>query len=100
MAKIVAGEKKWSVTIRCAHPVCGMGVNRVDGCFALIEIELEDIDHSTDWEGDTTFWVICPSCGQKLYPKWQIGDGPLNVILRTQENAERVPPNPDSDGYK
>ncbi len=90
MAKIVQGEQKWSAVIRCAHPVCGIGLNRVDGCFSLIRIELKDIQHSTDWEGDTTFWVDCPACGQKLYPEWQIGNGPLNVILSKENNARRT----------
>ena len=81
MAKVIEGNKEWSATIRCAHPVCGGRLNRVDGCFALIEIGLEDIKHSTDYDGDTSFWVHCPSCGQQLYPEWQIGSGPLNVVL-------------------
>ena len=89
MATIVEGNRTWSAVIRCADPVCGMGLNRVDGCFSLIEITLGDIQHRTDSDGDTYFWVICPSCGQKLYPKWQIGDGPLNVILRRKRNNRR-----------
>ncbi len=89
MARIIEGNKEWSATIRCAHPVCG-ALNRVDGCFALIEIGLHDIKHITDYEGDTSFWVICPACGQKLYPEWQIGRGPLNVILSRSQNRKGI----------
>ncbi len=78
MAKIVEGQSEWSAKIRCAQSVYGGG--RVDGCFAPIEIGLDDIESSRDYEGDWSFWVICPSCGQKLYPRWQIGDGPLEVV--------------------
>lgn len=88
MARLVQGNTSWSAVIRCAHPVC-CGLNRVDGCFALIEITLSDIRHRTDFEGDTTFWVDCPACGQKLYPEWQICNGPLNTILSKEENLRR-----------
>ncbi len=81
MAKIVEGKKEWSAVIRCAHPVSGFaGPHRVDGCFALIEITLDDIKGHRDCEGDWTFHVICPACGQKLYPEWQIGSGPLECV--------------------
>lgn len=79
MAKVVQGQSKWSAVIRCAHPVT-FGLYRVDGCFSLIEITLDDIQSHRDWEGDWTHWVDCPSCGQKLYVRWQIGDGPLRAI--------------------
>jgi len=82
VAKVVEGSDKWSATIRCAHPVCGIGLHRVDGCFARIEITHDDIHARKDWEGDWSFWVICPACGQKLYPKWQIGSGPFETIKK------------------
>jgi len=86
MATIVHGNKEWSAVIRCAHPVCGGGLYRVDGCFALIEITLDDIKSSVDYEGDRSYWVVCPSCGQTLYPEWQIGNGPLENSLKHNEN--------------
>lgn len=89
MAQIVAGEKKWAAVIRCAHPVCGYGLNRVDGCFAMIQIGLDDIQASKDYEGDWSFWVKCPSCGQTLYPKWQIGDGPLMIVQKQIQEGKR-----------
>ena len=88
MARILEGNKEWSAAIRCASAVCGGRLNRVDGCFALIEITLGDIKHSTDYEGDTSFWVVCPSCGQKLYPEWQIGKGPLEASLNLSRNRK------------
>lgn len=88
MAKIVSKERPWKAVIRCAHPVC-YGLYRVDGCFALFEIGLEDIDGSRDWEGDWTFWVTCPNCGQKLYPEWQIGDRPLEAVKERILNRKR-----------
>ena len=87
MAKIVEGPSEWSAVIRCAHPVCS-GLYRVDGCFAQIEIGLDDIHAHCDGDGDWSFWVFCPSCGQKLYPEWQIGKGPLEVV-KSRRNQRR-----------
>jgi hypothetical protein len=84
MAKIIEGAEKWSAVIRCAHPVYGGRLNRVDGCFSLIEITLEDIKHSRDFEGDISYWVECPSCSQKLYPEWQIGRAALENSLKNK----------------
>lgn len=86
MAKIVQGNKEWSAVIRCAQSVYNQA--RVDGCFAQIEIGLNDIQASCDCEGDWSFWVICPACGQKLYPEWQIGKGPLEVV-KSRRNQRR-----------
>ncbi len=84
MARVLEGtikvNEKWKATIRCAHPSCGFGLYRVDGCFALIEIELDDIQYRRDYEGDETCWVVCPACGQTLYPEWQIGAGPIRIV--------------------
>jgi|GEM_PF-3551255 len=82
MATVVEGQPEWSAVIRCAHPTCGCGLNRVDGCFALIAITPRDIKHSRDFEGGITFWVDCPACGQHLYPAWQVGKGPLENSLK------------------
>lgn len=88
MAKVISAEHEgWSARIRCAHPVCGYGTYRVDGCFAVIEITLEDIKSSVDYEGDWTFWVKCPNCGQTLHPKWQIGDGPLQLVIERKRRT-------------
>jgi len=80
MAKVVNGNEAWSAVIRCAHPTGFHSLHRVDGCFAQIEITLADIHGSRDYEGDWSFWVDCPACGQRLYPEWQIGSGPLEVV--------------------
>ena len=87
MATIVEGQKEWSAIIRCAHPSFG-SPHRVDGCFALIQITLADIKHTRDYEGDISFWVECPSCGQRLYPEWQVGRPPLANSLTV--NARRT----------
>ncbi|HBP00065.1 MAG: hypothetical protein UU48_C0003G0013 [Candidatus Uhrbacteria bacterium GW2011_GWF2_41_16] len=88
MATVIEGPQEWSTVIRCAHPVCGFGLHRVEGCFSLIRITLADIKHSTDYEGDTTFWVDCPCCGQRLYPEWQIGKGPLNNSMKINRKTK------------
>lgn len=79
MATIVEGQNKWTARIRCAHPVTGARLNRVDGCFSLIEITIEDLEGFRDCEGDWTVWTVCPGCGQRLYPEWQIGNGPIEI---------------------
>jgi len=82
MARVVEGSEKWKAHIRCAHPVCGGRLYRVDGCFSVIEITLDDIQGRRDSDGDWSFWVMCPSCGQMLYPEWQIGSGPLEIVKK------------------
>ena len=82
MAKVVQGKESWSAVICCAHPTGFFGLHRVDGCFAEIEITLNDFHGSRDWEGDWSLWVNCPACGQKLYPEWQIGKGPLEIVKK------------------
>ena len=78
MSRIVEGKEKWSAVIRCAHPCGGYGnLLRVDGCFALIEITLDDIEIKDDGDGSVWYETHCPACGQILYPAWQIGDGPM-----------------------
>lgn len=76
MARIVdesvAAPKEWKVIIRCAQPICGMGLHRVDGCFRLLEVSREDVFGHRDFEGDLSIWVNCPSCGTQLYFQWQL----------------------------
>jgi len=84
MSRIVEGKEKWSAVIRCAHPVMG-SPNRVDGCFALIEITLDDITVKDDGDGSRWFETQCPACGQILYPAWQIGNGPMIVKQEIQK---------------
>lgn len=81
MAKVVSkkAKKDWSAQIRCAQPVCGIGLHRVDGCFEIIEITFADIKSYTD-EGDIIFYIKCPNCKQQLYPKWQLGPGQSQVV--------------------
>lgn len=83
MAEIVEGPQEWSAVIRCAVPRC-YGTFRVDGCFAQIRITLDDLKVSRDWEGDVSCTTECPSCGTKIHPKWQIGDGPIDILLKRQ----------------
>lgn len=75
MAKIVEGNPVWKATIRCAQARCG-GTYRVDGCFAVIEIEASDLKSYTDSDGDTTLSCKCPSCKITLYPRWQLASLP------------------------
>lgn len=90
MAKMLEGQSAWSAKIRCAHPVCVGGLYRVDGCFGIIEISLDDIHGQKDSEGDWRFWVECPACKQVLYPQWQIGRGPLDaVVKRVQKGGKQ-----------
>lgn len=75
MAKVISGNHAWSAVIRCAESSYG---GKVDGCFSTIEISAEDIQKHTDWEGDTSYSVKCPACGQILYPYWQVGEEALS----------------------
>ena len=72
MARILEGTIKanetWKAMIRCV----GMGVNRITGCFALMEIEPMDICVETDWELNNTYSMSCPACGMKIYLSLQI----------------------------
>lgn len=91
MATIVEGLVTWKARIRCAHPSFGGRLNRVDGCFALIEITLDDLKGHRDSDGDWTVWTECPGCGQRLYPEWQIGSGPIEVAKERILNAKKGP---------
>ena len=82
MATIVAGSTEWSATIRCAHPTAGAGLYRVDGCFSLIKIDLQDIAIKDDGDGYSWMEVACPACGQRLLPEWQIGRGVMDAVRR------------------
>jgi len=85
MAKVINKEEGAGVyTIRCAHPAGFYGLHRVDGCFSVIEITLDDIRASCDWEGDWTCSVICPACGQTLYPRWQIGEDAIRRVINRE----------------
>lgn len=76
-----AVQEKWSAKIRCCKPVC-YGLSKVEGCFSILEITHEDIKSHCDSDGDWNFTVTCSVCGLTQYPKWQIGEGPLEFIMK------------------
>ncbi len=82
MARVLSGKRGgWSAKIRCAHPVCGLGRYRVDGCFAVIKIIIDDVRAAYNSEdSDWTFWVNCPLCQQQLYIGWQIGESAAKML--------------------
>ena len=91
MAKILEGKAPapWTAKVRCAHPACAYfgGLNRVDGCFAVIEITLDDIVMREDCDGQWHYSMSCPSCGQLLYPEWQIGITPWEMKKKKEQDG-------------
>ncbi|MEK7623825.1 MAG: hypothetical protein AAB408_04135 [Patescibacteria group bacterium] len=51
--------------------VCkGYGLGKgVGGCGALLHLVPADVLSSTDWEGDSMYWFVCPECHAKTYMK-------------------------------
>ena len=87
MAKVLEGVKEWSAQVRCADAVCGVGLNKVEGCFALLEVKLSDFEVKSN-EEDSWYVVLCPACGHIIMPQWQIGLSPADVV-RMQHNEKR-----------
>ena len=80
MARII-GEtevKPFTTIIRCAQ-VSGP-YNGIKGCFSQIEIGLEDIKASQDYEGDWSFSTVCPKCYTTLYIDWQLPPGIIDLL--------------------
>lgn len=86
MAKVILESKPWSAEIRCAQAVFESNrQGRVDGCYALLEIDLDDIVVKMDYAHIRTYTVKCPYCGQVLQPMWQIGFD-VDSIERMKKN--------------
>ena len=59
-------KKEWSARIRCAQSG-GYLSNKVNGCFTELEINKKDIKKTTDSEGDSCLYVMCPVCNMAIY---------------------------------
>ena len=86
MAKVVEGNPgPWKATIRCAQGTyLGKFTTAVKGCYALLEIEAEDLVWTVDSDGDGTLHCKCPACGMTLYPEWQLSRVPESVYERSK----------------
>jgi hypothetical protein len=88
MAKVLEGQEVWSAKVRCAE-AAGYSIRRVDGCFALLEVGLDDIVVGRDSENDPYLYMHCPSCGQRLHVGWQLGEGAIARVLERQPRKRR-----------
>lgn len=44
----------------------GLG-KKIGGCGAVLHVKPGDIETSTDYEGDKSYWFTCPECSAKTY---------------------------------
>lgn len=50
--------------------VCvGYGLGKSGGCGALLHVVPRDVIVSSDGDGDSLYWIICPECNARTYVK-------------------------------
>lgn len=80
--EVLKEEKmEWSARIRCIRHRDGYP----QGCFSVIKINKDDIETSTDYDGDPYFWIKCPVCGNVIYFERQ-----LTEIIEQMEKEFRA----------
>lgn len=47
----------------------GLGKGK-GGCGAVLYVVPADVETSTDWEGDVSYFFTCPECSAKTYVKY------------------------------